>query len=138
MKKAQMEIIGLMLIILFLAILAVFFLRFALKPDTSYISEARQSVLASATVDSIIKTSYNNQTFENLIYDCYTGFSCNILEKEIKDIMPKITSKKPYYYTFSSNEQVFLEFGDICKTGIQSNKIYIINKIPTEISLKLC
>ena len=138
MKKGQMEIVGLMLIVIFLTILAVVFLRFALKEDTSYAPEARQSVLALSTVESLIRTSFENQTFENLVYDCYTGLSCNILQQRISNIMPKLMSNKPYFYTFSSNDEVFLEFGDLCKIGIQANKIYIIKSTPIEISLKLC
>ena len=137
MKKAQIEIVGLMLIVILLTVLAVVFLRFTLKPGTSAISEARQSTMVSAAIDSIIKTSYNDKTFEDLVYDCYTGLNCNILTDELNSIMSKLMPKKPFYFTFSSNQQQFLDIGINC-LGIQANKIYIINSIPVEIGLKLC
>ena len=137
-KKAQIEMIGLMLIIILLTVLAVFFLRFTLKPPTT-IASARQSVIAKSTIDSIIKTSYNEKTFENLIYDCYTGSNCNLLEQEINQIMPKLMPKKAFTLTFTSDEQEFLKItSKTCNIGIQANNIYRINSIPIKISLKLC
>ena len=137
MKKAQIEIIGLLLIVILLSVILVVFLRFALKSDTSYTPEARQSIIAKTTIDSLIKTSFNDQTFENLIYECYTGYNCNILKQEINAIMSKLMPNKQFFYVFTSNEQVFLEIGENC-IGIQANNPYIINSIPIKISLKLC
>ena len=137
MKKAQIEIIGLLLIVILLSVILVVFLRFALKSDTSSTPEARQSIIATTTIDSLIKTSFNDKTFENLIYECYTGYNCNILEKEINSIMSKLMPNKQFFYTFTSNEQVFLEIGENC-IGIQANNLYVINSIPIKISLKLC
>ena len=136
-KRAQIEIIGLMLIVILLTILAVIFLKLTLKSPATNIAEARQSIIASATIDSILKTSYNDKTFESLIYDCYTGSNCNILEQEINNIMPNLMPKKQFYMVFSSNDQTFLELGKNC-LGIQANNPYVINSIPTKISLKLC
>ena len=136
MKKAQVEIIGLMLIIILLTILAVIFLRLTLKPSTTT-SEARQSIIASATIDSIVKTSYNDKTFENLIFDCFEGSNCNILEQEITKIMQKLMPNKKFFLIFSSEKQNFLELGQNC-LGIQANNPYVIKSIPIKISLKLC
>ena len=135
MKKAQIEIIGLLLIIILLSVLAVVFLRLTLKPSFTLTSEARQSIIAKTTIDSIIKTSYNDKTFENLIYDCYT-VACETLDQEINKIMPKLMPKKHFYMTFSSDNNVFFKIGTNC-LGIQANNHYIIT-IPIEISLKLC
>jgi len=136
-KKAQIEIIGLMLIIILLTVLAVVFLRLTMKPASESTAEARQSIIASTTIDSIIKTSYNEKTFESLIYDCYQATNCNILEQEINKIMPKLMLKKQYYLIFASDDNIFLELGQNC-LGIQANNPYIINSIPFKISLKLC
>lgn len=135
-KKAQIEIIGLMLIVILLTFLAVVFLRLTLKPSES-VSEARQNIIASATIDSILKTSYQEETFESLIYDCYQATNCNILEQEINNIIGKLMPKKQFYMVFSSNDQVFFELGQNC-LGIQANNPYIISSIPIKISLKLC
>ena len=135
-KKAQVEIIGLMLIIILLTVLAVIFLRLTLKPPTTT-SEARQSIIASATIDSIVKTSYNDKTFENLIFSCYEGSDCQILDKEITKIMQKLMPNKQFYLVFTSEDQIFLELGQNC-LGIQANNNYVINSIPIKISLKLC
>lgn len=140
-KKAQIEIIGLMLIIILLTILAVVFLRLTLKPSRT-ITEARQSIIAKAAIDSIIKTSYNEETFEDLIYGCYSGYTdynCELLTKEINQIMPKLMPKKPFTLTFASNEQEFLKItSKTCNLGVQANNNYVINSIPIQISLKLC
>ena len=125
-----------MLIIILLTVLAVIFLRLTLKPSTTT-SEARQSIIASATIDSIVKTSYNDKTFESLIFDCFETSDCQILEQEIAKIMEKLMPNKQFYLIFASEDQIFLELGQNC-LGIQANNPYNIHSIPIKISLKLC
>lgn len=137
MKKAQIEMIGLLLIVLLLSVLIIFFVRFALRPSTDSTTQTRQSIIASAAIDSIVKTSLNDKTFESLIYECYTGSNCDILKQELNKIMSSLMPNKQFYYTFNSDNKVFLELGKNC-LGIQANNVYIINSVPISISLKLC
>ena len=59
MKKAQIEMVGLSVIVIILAVGLVIALMFILRPDTNTIEDQRQNIRATALLNTLIDTNVN-------------------------------------------------------------------------------
>ncbi len=125
-KKAQMEIMGLALIVILVTLAVLFAVQFILLREPS---EARKEFihkeLASNTVSTLLSTNTecnNNKISELLIdcaddrlLDCRRKGSCEFAHDTIKDILEDTLSKwnKEYYLTVKRNNQTLPHFNPI-------------------------
>ena len=76
MKKGQMEIIGLMIIVLLLIFALLIYFRFSSTDETSIISEAEQNLEVNNLLTAIkLYTVEDGQTVKDLIKNCVSGSS---------------------------------------------------------------
>ena len=84
MKKGQMEIIGLMIIVLLLIFALLIYFRFSSTDETSIISEAEQNLEVNNLLTAIkLYTVEDGQTVKDLIKNCVSGSStdCDYVEE---------------------------------------------------------
>ena len=101
MKKGQIEIVGLAVIIIILAVGLVIALIFILRPETNVLEDQRQSIRATALLNTFIETNVNltdknnKTTIKDLILDCYPDQQkCEQNLKE--DILDKVFNNTEY------------------------------------------
>ncbi len=120
-KKAQMEIMGLVIIIIMLAILSIIFLTFALRPSPSTTPMLRTSTKADNLLNSIIRTSTPKGKLLDLIAESYTNNDFILIKQEISKIIHKTLPNKQYSFKLLINKEKVLQIGS-CKLGISSTK----------------
>jgi len=137
-KKAQMEIMGLVIIIIMLAILSIIFLTFALRPSPSTTPILRSSTKADNLLNSIIRTSTKeNQKMLDIIENSYITNDFTYLKQEINKIISKAIPNKRYSFKLLINQQKVLDIGD-CKLGVSSTKTIKHNNNLFKFTLVIC
>lgn len=143
MKKSQLEIIGLLIIIVIIIFIALVFIRFMIKPSSTSLSEMRTNIQVSNLLSAIQKTSINNMKVHDLIADCSTNSaSCNILKQEIPIIIAKVLSEKQKYefaaYKNNDNNPFFIINSGSCINALSANFPFKKVNDKYDLILKLC
>ena len=112
MKKAQMEILGLAIVVVIILVAAVFIVRFGIKKPVDY----RKDFVRSETASNILNTFLNTNardcsqlTMTELLQDCAQGRgiicpnnqdSCQYVEATASEIFTKTLDAQNYKYEF--------------------------------------
>ncbi len=136
MKKAQTEMIGIVMIIILLAVIGLVFLYFALKPDEGF-EELRSNIQVNNLLIAMMKTNLNE--CDNSIKDTIVEYNrncvnnpngkicgdkdCNYLKTEVKEIIKKSFEKYEFKVIVDNQEKI--KIGG-CVGGLASN--YIIHE----------
>lgn len=119
MKKAQTEIMGMVVIIILIAVGLLFFIAFVvLKPKSELGEKTTVSVLASSTLNSLqhITTDCRGMNVQDLLLDCAsrkaivcgTENSCFFVNHTVADILNRTLSVQDKRFAFSA----YIEDGD--------------------------
>lgn len=111
MKKAQIEIVGLSVIIIILAVGLVIALTFILRPKIDTLEDQRQNIRATALLNTLIKTNTNldvngdEERLKDKIKQCYfSGDRNDVICIEIKDeVLNKIFNNQEYILKIQQN-----------------------------------
>lgn len=107
MKKAQAEIMGLVIIVILIVFIAIFALTFLIKPKE--VNEDVLKLKANALRSSLLKTSLcKDVTIKDELENCIDNYNecidCNILKGEISKIINYSLEKEDYSFTVSVND----------------------------------
>lgn len=74
-KRAQMEIMGLAIIVLLIGIGLLFALQYSLKKPTTTVQKTKESILAANLLTTLLNTNTecNNRMIKELLQDCVLG-----------------------------------------------------------------
>lgn len=133
MKKAQTEMIGIVMIIILLAVIGLVFLYFALKPDEGF-EDLRSNIQVNNLIIAMMKTNLNEcehsikETIVEYYNNCPNGKicgdkECGYLKDEVENIL-KMNFEK-YEFRVVADNQDLIKIGS-CVGGIASN--YIIHE----------
>lgn len=163
-KKSQMEILGLVIIILLLTLGLLFVIRFVyLGDDTNIRAKHAESQLAANLLNSMLQTTAvecQNRQIRELFSDCgatnsiicrqdQDGLperSCKFLETEVEMILDAVLDNddwtRIYYFNAShtrQNLEYTMEFGTPC-TGAYDSKFYPIQSAGRTmiVTLQIC
>ena len=144
MKKGQMEIMGLVIVLILLTLGVLFVIRFVvLEDDDSIRQQHAESQMAANLLNSMLQTSAtdcNNQQIKSLFRDCAMGNtiecddgnkSCKFLNKTVEDILNRTLGEwnRDYYFNASGGKLGDpgrkLDFGAECPSSYDS-KFYPI------------
>jgi hypothetical protein len=141
MRKAQMEILGLAIVVVLVLVGLVFAVRFIiLKDDTSFRDPFLSSEIASNTINTFLKTNSrdcNDLTMTELLQNCAqrTGIVCNNGESTCKYvnstaflILGQTLEEWNYEYEFLAYENAnppIIELGNACP-GQKRSKLFPI------------
>ncbi len=148
MKKAQIEIIGLAVILIILAIGLIIALTFILKPKTNILEDQRQNIRATSLLNTLIDTNVdlvdksNTKTVKDLIKECYPNqVTC---ENQLKmPILNKIFNNQEYIFRIQHSFENTIKITNLNRNDCESDKVVtdpvvIIASPRMEVKLTLC
>ena len=140
-KRAQMEILGLAIVVVLVLVATVFIVRFlVLKSPTDYRKDFVSSELASNVINTLLKIAAKDcsqLTMTELLQDCSRGRgivcdngqdSCKFVESTAKDIFNETLEKWNYKYEFLAYVDVnspLIKIGQECKAD-KTSKLFPI------------
>ncbi len=124
MKKAQIELVGLVFIVLILTIIMLFYVSYSfqdeINPQKTELKKYSDSELSVSFVDVLLHTSVCGVTVKDLMIDCAkynkikcdsgSKTSCQKLNETITEIKEKTLDKWGYSYGFLINIEEDKEF----------------------------
>ncbi|QQG38464.1 MAG: hypothetical protein HYS32_02545 [Candidatus Woesearchaeota archaeon] len=146
MKKAQMEIVGLVVIVLIILLAAIFFVRFALLSHSSSKTSSIESIEANNLLNALLRTTIcEDLSVEDAIKECKQRSNicneeaCKHTKTKIEEIMEASLDEKTTYSIDIDADEVPLINIENCKTGITASPFSIPSRgITYSISMKLC
>ena len=154
-SKAQVEIIGLLLIIILVSMGILFALYFAVNPaKDTYVQAAKESILAANWLNTMLGTTTGclDRTTKELLQDCALGTtikcpgdknSCQYANETIGTMLDRTLNAWQRSYNFYMNGSSYIEgitFGKPCK-GEREAKTHILpaaSGFNIKITLQLC
>jgi hypothetical protein len=137
MKKAQTEILGIAIIIVLLLVFGVFYLKFS-SNNQNLVPEMRKNIQTNNLLQALLKININNEPFDDLVYKCYSKKDCDILKREIPNIIAlALNAETQYNFIISTNNKPFFSLGT-CSSGITAYNPITKNNIDFDISLLIC
>ncbi len=123
MKKAQIEIIGLAVIVIILAVGLIIALMFILRPKIDTLEDQRQNIRATVLLNSLIDTNENLEDISNekkvkdIIKECYSDQNpISACERALKaPILNKLFKNQDYTL------EIKQDFGDFVRIPSRSS-----------------
>ncbi len=105
MKKSQIEMIGLLIIVILVIVVGVIFLRLRTAPKEDILSTARENILISNLIESFTKMSIGcEKNMDDVVEMCVKNGgvicgkkSCEYFEESFKDVAKKVLGKGRCY-----------------------------------------
>ena len=146
MKKAQMEIVGLVVIVIIILLALVFFIKFSLSAPSSSQASAVESIEANNLLNALLKTTIcEDISVEEGMKECKQKSNicnqeaCKFTKEKIQEIMQaSLDEKTTYSLKIQADESSLIEIEN-CKIGIAASPFSIPSRgVTYSISLKLC
>jgi len=134
LKKAQIETLGLVVIIIILAFALIFALQFILKNDSSKLNERYLQLNADNLRNTVLKTTINGNRIKDEIVFCNNNQNCDELNLIIKEI---IESSIKSNYEFKAGI-IEVKKGECSNKNTLTSSIQPIALTEIKVSLKLC
>jgi hypothetical protein len=138
MKKAQIEIMGLVIIVVLLVFIAVFSLPFIIKEKSKALNEDYLQLYANNLRSVVLNTNLcDSGNVMDEIISCYYGApicleDCNDIEDKIREIIESSLDEK-INYKFTIDEMI-VSNGE-CTEKVTSSKAFIEER---EVKVELC
>jgi flagellin-like protein len=146
MRKGQIEIIGLLIVVVLIVIGALFYVKFALlTPDDDFQKLHSDSIDSNNLINAIlnVKVCENTIKIKDGIVACANNEvicdqdACGLVEEGINTIFETIGDKKRSFVVLEG-EKVFLELGE-CEYGVASGKYPIRGDYSSyDVQLRVC
>ncbi|GEM_PF-1876909 len=141
-RKAQSEVLGLLVIVVILLVLGVIYLGFVNLAQGSSLTNQRTSLEAERALQTLMKVSfpaYGDQTFEELIVACHKDpKDCILLEEALQEAYLVILRPGTLYsFTATYQEEAFYSTG-LCSLGLVSHYVFVTDGLAYETQLQLC
>lgn len=145
MKKAQMEIIGLVVIVTIVVVAVILFVRFSLLDQQPHTSTSIESVEANNLLNALLKTTICEISVQDAIQECNQKIPlcnqepCSYTSDKIKEILgASIDEKTDYSFEALADNDPLIKV-DNCRTGISAAPFSIPSRgVVYTINLKLC
>ena len=141
-KRAQTEVIGLLVIVILLVFFGLIYLGFASMKDSNGLESLRTNIEGENALNALMKVKmgdYEGMTVEEMIIKCSVDSEgCRMLEEGIARAYEVILRPGVEYgfKAFREDEEIH-GFGN-CEVGIVSSYIFIEDGVAYEAALKLC
>ncbi len=148
MKKAQIEMVGLLVIVLILAISFIIAVTFLIKPKSTNILDQSKNIVANSVLNALFSSDYDllaseNKKIREKVIECINLNNCEIeVKPKIERLLNKSLDNKKYYLIIKSDstEIIRIQSSNLCNENT-INKIssynYVINPTTPLISSKL-
>lgn len=145
MKKAQTEIIGLVVIVTIIIIAVVLFIRLSVLKPTSHSSTSIESIEANNMLNALLKTSVCDISIQEAIQQCSQKINicdqepCAYTVEKIKEILQaSLDEKTDYSFIALADSNPIIKI-ESCKTGISASPFSLPSRGTVyTINFKLC
>jgi hypothetical protein len=137
--KAQIETMGLLIIVVIIVLVFLFVLAFMRSSDVEDNNDF-YSLKANNLMNAIKKVSVCNENMEDAIKACCDGYdfcgedACDFVEENINIIIGS-SIEENYYFEAKKDENVCISLGN-CEFGVSSSAFFMPRGY--EMSLKIC
>jgi len=141
-RKAQSEVIGLLVIVIILIFMGLIYLGFSNILDSGSLGDERQSIEAENALKALMNVEmdgYEGKTLEDFIVDCNIEFNaCETMEEALKEAYRVILRPETEFSFFANvdGEEIY-SFGS-CDLGLFSSYVFVRDGVSYEARLKLC
>jgi len=139
MKKAQIEIIGLLMVVILVLTIVLITLWFILKPKQDILIPQRQAIQINSILLTLIKTTYEINTnidIRDKILECsYDNTLCTMVKDKINGILNEVLKNKEYILEIKVGNNVLIRLGPETMLSRDLNNPCDVNKIKTRGSI---
>lgn len=140
MKRGQMEVVGLLVIVILLLVIGLLVLRFSVRSNSSGATiDARSSLESTRLLQALSLTTIQGKSFQDSVVDCsHDAADCQTLRHEIESIF-SVTLKKGQKYSFYlvEEDQKLITI-EQCPVGVLSSYPFSTAGGFYEAQLRLC
>lgn len=139
MKRGQMEMVGLLVIVILLLVLGVIFLKFMLVPKSTTLADSRSSLESTRLLQALVLTTIQDKSFQEHAVDCSRdSTACTVLRQEIGTIFTLLLKKgQKYSFYLLYQDQNILRL-EQCTVGVVSSYPFTAAGGFYEVQLRLC
>lgn len=139
MKRGQMEMVGLLVIVLLLLVLGVIFLKFMVVPKSTTLADSRSSLESTRLLQSLVLTTIQGKSFQEHAAACADdSATCPVLRQEIETIFNLILREGQKYSLYLLyQDQTVLQI-EQCTVGVISSYPFTAFGGFYEVQLRLC
>ena len=139
-KKGQMEVMGLLVIVILLLFLGMIYLRFSVKGSNASLADVRGSIEASHLLSALLWVDLEEGSVKERILACsHDNTGCQTLTNDLVELF-SVSLKKEEKYTFSvldEDKNVLFEIGT-CGRGVVTTYHFLEEGAFFEARLTLC
>ncbi|MDP1694233.1 MAG: hypothetical protein Q8L34_01715 [Candidatus Woesearchaeota archaeon] len=139
MKRGQMEMVGLLVIVILLLVLGVLFLKFSVTPKSTTLADSRSSLESTRLLQALVLTTIQGKSFQEYAVACSEdSAACTVLRQEIENIFTILLKKgQKYSFYLLYNDQNILRL-EQCTLGVVSSYPFTAIGGFYEVQLRLC
>ncbi|MBU0929542.1 MAG: hypothetical protein KJ623_00530 [Nanoarchaeota archaeon] len=138
MKKAQTEMMGLVILVLLISLAGIFAIRFLLSSNTEVGPEIKLQTQAENMQTSFLKLNIDGRSMSDLFSDCCMNNDCNFLSSTFPNLMNLTLPGQNYELVLSTNSKSCYETLKKCTKKVASNGIISGNNQVYSLQLSLC
>lgn len=138
-KKAQAEMVGLLVIVLLLLFIGIIFLRFYLLQPSTSLDASRQNLDGQHLLQGLPYLSFTGILFPSFVQECHaTADRCTVLQDELETFFTLVLpAGRQYFFSLSTEENELLHLGT-CLRGIASTSTFSEEDTFYTMTLRLC
>ena len=139
MKKGQMEVVGLLVIVIFLLVIGLLVLHFSIQPKSTTAADSRSSLESTRLLQALVLTTIQGKSFEEHVVACsQTTSACNDLRLQLDSIFSVILKKGELYSFYLVYEDQNILQIEQCPLGVISSYPFVASGGFYEAKLRLC
>jgi len=134
-----MEVVGLLVIVIFLLVIGLIVLRFSIKPDSTTAADSRSSLESTRLLQALVLTTIQDKSFEDHVVACsQTASVCNDFRLQLESIFSVILKKGELYSFYIVYEDQNILQIEQCPVGVISSYSFVASGGFYETKLRLC
>ena len=103
MKKAQTEMMGLVILVLLISVAAIFAIRFLLSGNEQVAPEIKLATQAANLKNSLLKMTILDKSLSDLAIDCCLTNNCDFLRNEMPNLIEQVIPDQKYEIELTDN-----------------------------------
>jgi len=103
MKKAQTEMMGLVILVLIITVAAVFGIRFLFSEKEEVSAGIKLATQAANLRNSLLKMTISDKSLSDLAVDCCLANNCDFLRNELPKIVEQVIPNQEYEIELTDN-----------------------------------
>ena len=103
MKKAQTEMMGLVILVLLISVAAIFAIRFLLSGQEQVTPEMKLATQTANLKNSLLKLTVSDKSLSDLAIDCCLNNNCDFLRNDMPALVEQVIPDQKYEIELTDN-----------------------------------